>query len=212
MPAAGDRHSDTSGNASRHSHRAELRPRDRRRIASRRCRRGHRRQPARGGRRVSRHAVVPAVWQRRPDRRPGGRGGEERDRHRGRRGDRRRARRECPRRIDHPRPGGAGANGRGARRPCGDGDGPVGAGRSAANLHRRCQPQLQPGHGAGSWRGAHRRAGGPQLAGVATAPALVARAQGVDMPVCVAVASLLAGRTTLAEAIAALLARPRRDE
>ena len=48
--------------------------------------------------------------------------------------------------------------------------------------------------------------------GVATAPALVARAQGVDMPVCVAVASLLAGRTTLAEAIAALLARPRRDE
>jgi len=48
--------------------------------------------------------------------------------------------------------------------------------------------------------------------GVATAPALVARAQGVDMPVCVAVASLLAGRTTLAEAIAAVLARPRRDE
>ena len=48
--------------------------------------------------------------------------------------------------------------------------------------------------------------------GVATAPALVARAQGVDMPICAAVASLLAGRTTLAEAIAALLARPRRDE
>src|SRR5271166_5008073 len=48
--------------------------------------------------------------------------------------------------------------------------------------------------------------------GVATAPALVARAQGVDLPVCVAVASLLAGRTTLAEAIAAVLARPRRDE
>ena len=48
--------------------------------------------------------------------------------------------------------------------------------------------------------------------GVATAPALVARAPGVEMPVCVAVASLLAGRTTLAEAIAALLARPRRDE
>jgi glycerol-3-phosphate dehydrogenase (NAD(P)+) len=48
--------------------------------------------------------------------------------------------------------------------------------------------------------------------GVATAPALVARAKGVDMPVCVAVASLLAGRTTLTVAIAALLARPRRDE
>ncbi len=56
--------------------------------------------------------------------------------------------------------------------------------------------------------------------GVATAPALVARAAGpgsasgagVDLPICAAVASLLAGRTTLAEAIAALLARPRRDE
>jgi glycerol-3-phosphate dehydrogenase (NAD(P)+) len=48
--------------------------------------------------------------------------------------------------------------------------------------------------------------------GVATAPALVARAAGVDLPICGAVASLLAGRTTLAEAMAALLARPRRDE
>jgi len=48
--------------------------------------------------------------------------------------------------------------------------------------------------------------------GIATAPALVARAQGVDMPICTAVAALLAGRMTLAEAITALLARPRRDE
>ena len=48
--------------------------------------------------------------------------------------------------------------------------------------------------------------------GVATAPALVARAAGVDLPICTAVAALLAGRTTLAEAIATLLARPRRDE
>ena len=48
--------------------------------------------------------------------------------------------------------------------------------------------------------------------GVATAPALVARAQGVDMPVCSAVALLLAGGATLTEAIAAVLARPRRDE
>jgi glycerol-3-phosphate dehydrogenase (NAD(P)+) len=48
--------------------------------------------------------------------------------------------------------------------------------------------------------------------GVATAPALVARAAGVDMPICSAVADLLQGRTTLAEATAALLARPRRDE
>jgi glycerol-3-phosphate dehydrogenase (NAD(P)+) len=48
--------------------------------------------------------------------------------------------------------------------------------------------------------------------GVSTAPALVARAQGVDMPICEAVAALLERRTTLHEAIAALLARPRRDE
>jgi glycerol-3-phosphate dehydrogenase (NAD(P)+) len=48
--------------------------------------------------------------------------------------------------------------------------------------------------------------------GVATAPALVARAANVDMPICSAVADLLAGRATLAEAIARLLARPRRDE
>ena len=48
--------------------------------------------------------------------------------------------------------------------------------------------------------------------GVATAPALLARAHGVDMPICAAVAALLAGRTTLREAIGALLARPRRDE
>ena len=48
--------------------------------------------------------------------------------------------------------------------------------------------------------------------GVATAPALLARAAGVEMPICAAVAALLAGRTTLPEAIAALLARPRRDE
>lgn len=48
--------------------------------------------------------------------------------------------------------------------------------------------------------------------GVATAPALVARAGEVDMPVCGAVAALLEGRTTLQQAITELLARPRRDE
>ena len=48
--------------------------------------------------------------------------------------------------------------------------------------------------------------------GVTTAPALLARAHGVEMPICEAVAALLAGRTTLRDAIAALLARPRRDE
>ncbi len=48
--------------------------------------------------------------------------------------------------------------------------------------------------------------------GVTTAPALLARATGVDLPICGAVDALLAGRTTLAQAMADLLARPRRDE
>jgi glycerol-3-phosphate dehydrogenase (NAD(P)+) len=48
--------------------------------------------------------------------------------------------------------------------------------------------------------------------GVATAPALVARAVGVDLPICTAVAALLSGDTTLKDAMAALLSRPRRDE
>jgi glycerol-3-phosphate dehydrogenase (NAD(P)+) len=50
--------------------------------------------------------------------------------------------------------------------------------------------------------------------GVATAPALVARAlrAGAAVPVCAAVAAVLAGRITLAQAISALLARPLRDE
>jgi glycerol-3-phosphate dehydrogenase (NAD(P)+) len=48
--------------------------------------------------------------------------------------------------------------------------------------------------------------------GVATAPALVARAGATELPICRAVADLLAGRLDLASAIRALLARPRRDE
>ena len=48
--------------------------------------------------------------------------------------------------------------------------------------------------------------------GVATAPALVARAAGVDIPICTAVAALLDGRITLRQAMANLLARPLRDE
>ena len=50
--------------------------------------------------------------------------------------------------------------------------------------------------------------------GVATAPALVARAaaSGVELPICQAVADLLDGSVTVAEAMARLLARPRRDE
>jgi len=50
--------------------------------------------------------------------------------------------------------------------------------------------------------------------GVATAPALIARAirAGVELPVCAAVAALLGGRATLDAAIRMLLSRPQRDE
>ncbi len=48
--------------------------------------------------------------------------------------------------------------------------------------------------------------------GVATAPALVARAGSLDLPICRAVAGLVESRFTLGEAIESLLARPRRDE
>jgi glycerol-3-phosphate dehydrogenase (NAD(P)+) len=50
--------------------------------------------------------------------------------------------------------------------------------------------------------------------GVATAPALVARARarGVAMPICEAVAGVISGQITVADAMAGLLARPLRDE
>jgi glycerol-3-phosphate dehydrogenase (NAD(P)+) len=48
--------------------------------------------------------------------------------------------------------------------------------------------------------------------GVPTAAALVARAGAVDLPICQAVADLLAGAKTLDQAIAELLSRPQRDE
>ena len=48
--------------------------------------------------------------------------------------------------------------------------------------------------------------------GVATAPALVARAGAIEMPICRSVAALLAGGITLDQAIARLLSRPQRDE
>lgn len=50
--------------------------------------------------------------------------------------------------------------------------------------------------------------------GVATAPALLARATaaGVEMPICAAVAAVLAGRLDVPAAVAGLLARDRRDE
>ena len=48
--------------------------------------------------------------------------------------------------------------------------------------------------------------------GVATAPALVARAANVEVPIAAAVAALLGGQITLRGAIEGLLARPRKDE
>ena len=48
--------------------------------------------------------------------------------------------------------------------------------------------------------------------GVSTAAALVARAGDVELPICRAVAELLAGSKTLDQAIAELLSRPQRDE
>jgi glycerol-3-phosphate dehydrogenase (NAD(P)+) len=48
--------------------------------------------------------------------------------------------------------------------------------------------------------------------GVATAAALVERAKDVELPICHAVADLLAGAQTLNQAIVQLLARPQRDE
>ena len=53
---------------------------------------------------------------------------------------------------------------------------------------------------------------GGAVEGVGAAPALLARAPGQDLPICAAVARLLAGAATPGQAIAALLARPMRDE
>ncbi|HVY16279.1 MAG TPA: NAD(P)H-dependent glycerol-3-phosphate dehydrogenase [Rhodopila sp.] len=48
--------------------------------------------------------------------------------------------------------------------------------------------------------------------GASTAEALLARAGAVELPICRAVADVIAGRCSLAEAMQALLSRPRRDE
>jgi glycerol-3-phosphate dehydrogenase (NAD(P)+) len=52
----------------------------------------------------------------------------------------------------------------------------------------------------------------PVVEGAATAPALLARAHGVDLPICRGVAALLAGTASLQEAMAEALARKLRDE
>ncbi len=53
---------------------------------------------------------------------------------------------------------------------------------------------------------------GATVEGVATAPALVARATGVDLPICQAVNDLLAGRVSVRDALVRLMSRPRRNE
>jgi glycerol-3-phosphate dehydrogenase (NAD(P)+) len=53
---------------------------------------------------------------------------------------------------------------------------------------------------------------GPVVEGVATAPALLARAAAVDLPICRAVAELVSGRLDVPEVIAGVLSRPIRDE
>jgi glycerol-3-phosphate dehydrogenase (NAD(P)+) len=56
------------------------------------------------------------------------------------------------------------------------------------------------------------RPDGPVVEGVSTVPALLARAPGVDLPICRAVADLVSGRLGVPEAIAGVLSRPIRDE
>jgi glycerol-3-phosphate dehydrogenase (NAD(P)+) len=68
------------------------------------------------------------------------------------------------------------------------------------------------GLGAGRPMAALMPADGPVVEGVATAPALLTRAGGLDLPVMRAVAELVAGRVDVAEAMRRLLARPTKDE
>ena len=53
---------------------------------------------------------------------------------------------------------------------------------------------------------------GATVEGVATAPALVARATGVDLPICQAVGDLLAGQVSMGDALVRLMSRPLRNE
>jgi glycerol-3-phosphate dehydrogenase (NAD(P)+) len=55
-------------------------------------------------------------------------------------------------------------------------------------------------------------ADGPVVEAVSTAPALLARAAGVDLPICAAVADLLAARVDVAGLVVRLMGRPARDE
>jgi glycerol-3-phosphate dehydrogenase (NAD(P)+) len=54
--------------------------------------------------------------------------------------------------------------------------------------------------------------GGPVVEAIATAPALLARAGPLELPICQAVAELLAGRADVTALMARLMGRPNRDE
>jgi glycerol-3-phosphate dehydrogenase (NAD(P)+) len=55
-------------------------------------------------------------------------------------------------------------------------------------------------------------ADGPVIEGVATAPALLSRAEGLDLPICQAVADLVAERYSVSDLVEHLLSRPARNE
>jgi glycerol-3-phosphate dehydrogenase (NAD(P)+) len=78
----------------------------------------------------------------------------------------------------------------------------------AASRNYRCGLAL----GQGATLAAALAASPGVVEGVATAPALLARAAGIDLPICTAVAALLAGDLTVESAATALLTRPMRDE
>ena len=106
---------------------------------------------------------------------------------------------ECAGGVDHAGVGGAGAAGGGAGGRVETVAGLSGLGdllltcTGPSSRNYRCGLGL----GRGENLAAILAGGGGVIEGVATAPALVARAGGVDLPVCEAVAALLAGRTTL---------------
>jgi glycerol-3-phosphate dehydrogenase (NAD(P)+) len=68
-------------------------------------------------------------------------------------------------------------------------------------------------HGVALGRGERpHRDDGPVVEGIATAPALMARATGIDLPICAAVADVLESNVTVAEALDRVMARPLREE
>ncbi len=68
-------------------------------------------------------------------------------------------------------------------------------------------------HGLALGRGEHpNNPNGPVVEGIATAPALIARATGIDLPICSAVADVLNNTVTVPEALARVMARPLREE